>query len=51
MQGLFTMYMAEKQTLQSQEDQRMAVIVSGLSAEAQQADKNVRGEYGEYIQY
>ncbi|KAF1756559.1 hypothetical protein GCK72_013012 [Caenorhabditis remanei] len=41
--GLFTMYMAEKQTLQSQEDQRMSVIVSGLSVEAQQADKNVRG--------
>ncbi|CAL2039154.1 unnamed protein product [Caenorhabditis brenneri] len=41
--GLYTMYMAEKQTLQSQEDQRMSAIVAQLSPEAQQADKHVRG--------
>ncbi|PIC32067.1 hypothetical protein B9Z55_012540 [Caenorhabditis nigoni] len=41
--GLYTMYMAEKQTLQEQEDQRMSVIVAQLSPEAQQADKHVRG--------
>lgn len=43
-QGLFTMYMAEKLTLQSQEDSRMAVIIGQLSPEAQQADTKVRGK-------
>ncbi|EGT57337.1 hypothetical protein CAEBREN_17048 [Caenorhabditis brenneri] len=48
--GLYTMYMAEKQTLQLQEDQRMSAIVAQLSPEAQQADEHVRGITSNLIQ-